>query len=96
MIPGVGAQLPQPDPRGWLVFEVLPADLQSAEDARTMADYEHAHDTGRGRFVRAATVTERALLEHLGHVLPESLNTRVEYLTEGIRCRTWPTLEVAP
>lgn len=34
----IGAQYPQPDDRGWLVFESLPPDLQRAEDATQYAD----------------------------------------------------------
>jgi hypothetical protein len=99
MIPGVGAQFPQPDPRGWLIFETLPADLQTAEDARAVADYDRAHEGYSGRFTRSATATERALLAHLGHTVPDELTTYVEYPTEGIRRRYWPALEtqeVAP
>lgn len=36
----IGAQLPQPDPRGWLVFDALPDDMQRAEDSTQAADYQ--------------------------------------------------------
>lgn len=111
----IGAQYPQPDPRGWLVFDGLPDDLQRAEDATQTADYERAQahidatlraqgirrvysfDQYHGRKVwailRPATPTERILLEHLGYTLPDTLETRVQSLTETARRRTWPQLE---
>jgi hypothetical protein len=55
---------------------------------------------GWGRFVRPATPTERLLLQHLGYALPTDdagdpapLYTVVSYVTETLRCRTWPQLE---
>ncbi|PPJ24148.1 hypothetical protein C5E45_28285 [Nocardia nova] len=92
MIAGVGAQFPQPDPRGWLVFESLPTDLQRLEDSRLQADFEDAEEHRGWPWMRPATDTERALLEHLGYTLPATLTTRVDYDT-GIRCRRWPDLE---
>jgi hypothetical protein len=44
-------------------------------------------------FTRAATDTERLLLQHLGYVLPDELTTHVAFLTRTLRCRTWPQLE---
>lgn len=36
-----GNQLPQPDPRGWLVFDApLPDELQRAEDSTAAADHQ--------------------------------------------------------
>jgi hypothetical protein len=100
----IGNQYPQPDPRGWLVFDSLPDDLQRAEDSTQNADYARQH--GDGRIVRAfdrdariwyferpATDAERALLTHLGYVLPDDLKTRVDFKTETLRRRTWPQLE---
>jgi hypothetical protein len=99
----IGTQYPQPDPRGWLVFDSLPADLQRAEDSTQNADYFRAD--GRGiklaydrdariwYFDRPATDTERTLLAHLGYTLPEQLTTRVDYASETLRRRTWPQLE---
>lgn len=110
LIPGVGPQYPQPDPRGWLVFDGLPNALQNAEDATALADYNRAAGPCTGWFVacdpatgkqvryfeRDATVTERALLAHLGYTLPEELVTRVHFRTETLRQRRWPALEPAP
>ncbi|CAM4413790.1 hypothetical protein MB901379_03885 [Mycobacterium basiliense] len=99
----IGSQYPQPDPRGWLVFESLPPDLQRAEDATQHADYHrtgghgvqllYERDTCTWYFERTATDTERTLLEHLGYALPDDLTTRVSYASETLRCRTWPQLE---
>lgn len=37
----IGNQLPQPDPRGWLVFDaLLPDELQRAEDSTAAADHQ--------------------------------------------------------
>ena len=87
----IGAQLPQPDPRGWLVFDHLPADLQNAEDSRAAADYDRSKD--QQRFTRPATEAECTLLAHLGFVIPTVLDTHVQYDTPAIRTRRWPTLE---
>jgi hypothetical protein len=104
-VPGVGPQYPQPDPRGWLVFEHLPDELQRAEDATQNADYGRADGLVAGvrlqwdrearvwYFERPATDAERTLLQHLGYTLPSTLTTRVDYATETLRCRTWPQLE---
>lgn len=95
------------DPRGWLVFETLPDNLQRAEDATQTADFDRRtwwrpgwvreFDLVRGIpvrcFYRPATGTERALLEHLGYTLPPHLDTRVEFRTETFRQRRWPALE---
>jgi hypothetical protein len=99
----IGAQYPQPDPRGWLVFDSLPAELQRAEDATQHADYsradgygaplQHDWESGIWFFERPATDTERTLLQHLGYTLPDKLTTRVDYATETLRRRTWPQLE---
>jgi hypothetical protein len=124
------------DPRGWLVFTELPADLQNAEDSTAAADAERKRagphgfphvelapvlgavwvvvgrvrqlDTAELRddsellrlgwvgwdgFIRDATAAERALLEHLGHDVPELLYTTVTWPTGGIRNRRWTQLE---
>jgi hypothetical protein len=87
----IGAQLPQPDPRGWLTFESLPDDLQRAEDSTAAADFDHRRF---GRVIqRPATAAERTLLEHLGYEVPTPLTTHVRYLTESVRNRRWPALE---
>ncbi|WP_197505741.1 hypothetical protein, partial [Mycobacterium sp. 852002-53434_SCH5985345] len=91
----IGAHV-RSDPRGWLRFASLPADLQAAEDAAQAADAERArrnHDDRRTVFDRPATTVERALLETLGYTLPATLTTRVRWLSPGVRNRSWPTLE---
>ena len=100
----IGVQLPQPDPRGWLVFDHLPADLQRAEDARAAADADRLITVYA--FERDATPTERQLLEHLGHDLTDypladevadgrlvrlGLKTKVQGL--GVRRRSWHQLD---
>ncbi|KGI70247.1 hypothetical protein MJO55_25715 [Mycolicibacterium rufum] len=107
MIPGVGPQLERAaegtDPRGWLVFEYLPADLQRLEDQRAQLDrelYSHMSTPWKRdgvslwtlRSTRSATDTERALLEHLGYEPPDDLDTVVDF-TPGVRNRRWPALE---
>ncbi|MBB5162486.1 hypothetical protein [Mycobacterium sp. AZCC_0083] len=100
----IGAQYPQPDPRGWLVFHGLPDDLQRAEDSTQHADYlRQLGGIGIGRqwdgdvrvwyFERPVTDAERTLLTHLGYTLPDVLKTRVDYASETLRRRTWPQLE---
>jgi hypothetical protein len=89
----IGNQYPQPDPRGWLVFESLPPDLQLAEDSTQDADVARAEYARYPRFSRTATAAERVLLEHLGYELPDELTTAVTMLTAGIRHRAWPQLE---
>lgn len=85
-------QLPQPDPRGWLVFDApLPDDLQRAEDSTAAADYDRRR-FGR-QIQRPATEAERTLLEHLGHVLPDDLTTVVSFKSTSCRHRSWPQLE---
>jgi hypothetical protein len=95
-IEGVGPQLQRAsegtDPRGWLVFHWLTSDLQAAEDATAYADKERSNFRARG-FERPATDAERALLEHLGHQLPDNLVTFVRHRTRGVRERRVPQLE---
>jgi hypothetical protein len=101
-IPGVGAQYPQPEPRGWLVFHGLPDDLQRAEDSTQHADFVRFHggsvklawniEARIWYYERPATDAERTLLQHLGYTLPDALITRVDYATETVRRRTWPQL----
>jgi hypothetical protein len=88
----IGAHRPN-DPRGWLLFESLPKDLQAGEDARLYADRELVRDDfGASSFERPASVTEKLLLEHLGYTLPEKLFTHVRWLSIGVRSRSWPQL----
>lgn len=94
MSDAIGPQKPQPDPRGWLVFDYLPPDLQAAEDATAHADYMRAMATGNGIYTRPATPAERELLEHLGlEDLSDDLMTMVIHQTPGVRLRRWPQLE---
>jgi hypothetical protein len=92
-IAGVGPQHPRAaagtDPRGWLVFDWLPPALGRAEDATAAADY-----TRGVKHSRPATDTERALLTHLGYVVPTAeLITSVSWPSPGVRCRRWKALE---
>ncbi|OBG50179.1 hypothetical protein [Mycolicibacterium fortuitum] len=90
----IGAQLPQPDPRGILVFETLPADLRNAEDSTQAADFDRGKDRHWRAFTRAATAAERTLLAHIGFgVLPDDLKTRVSFPASGVRRRTWPQVD---
>lgn len=90
----IGAQLPQPDPRGWLTFGHLPRELRNAEDSTQAADHETSKTmSGGSSWQRPATPTERVLLAHLGYEIPDELDTTVRYLTAGVRQRTWPALD---
>lgn len=90
----IGAQRPD-DPRGWLVFEGLPNDMQRAEDSALAADHARiTEDTlVPTTFDRPATPTEKTLLAHLGFDIPPGLITRVRWLSYGVRTRRWPDLE---
>jgi hypothetical protein len=85
------------DPRGWLRFTYLAAELRRAEDATLAADRERAGRPGDygavPTFTRPATATERTLLQHLGHTLPDNLNTTVTWVSDGVRNRRWIQLE---
>ena len=99
MIDGVGEQLPQPDPRGVLVFRYLPPEIAASEDATACADFDRLDiqqgQWGSAWFDRAATAAEKALLEHLGYTLPDgTLKTRVSFPASGVRRRTWPQIGV--
>ncbi len=87
-------QYDQPDARGWLTFRNMPNDLRRAEDATLESDSRYYRQTGRRRWSRPATPTERLLLQHLGHELPDGmLATWITYTTASIRNRRWPALE---
>jgi hypothetical protein len=90
----IGAQRPN-DPRGWLLFDSLPDDLQRAEDATLYADHQRIREDVLLPYIfnRAATDTERTLLTHLGYDLPGDLQTRVCWLSYGVRNRRWLELE---
>lgn len=89
---GIGEHRPCPK-RGILVFASLPPAVQRAEDATQDNDYEQRHWRASVHRTRPATATERALLEHLGYVLLAELTTRVQWLSDGVRNRSWPQLE---
>ena len=96
-IEGVGPQLERAaagvDERGWLVFTYLPMDIDDAENSTAAADYDRWRLRPRA-FQRSATPAETALLQHLGHAMPDApLVTTVEYRTRGIRHRRWPQIE---
>lgn len=56
--------------------------LQDAEDARLAAD--------QGRYgPRPTTPTERILLAAAGITVPEDAQCLVEWITDGVRRRTW-------
>jgi len=81
------------DPRGLLMFTSLSAELARLEDQRLHADHEHIHEGMFDAFTRLATATERELLGHLGYSVPATLTTRVNWLSNGVRRRSWPQLE---
>lgn len=88
----IGEQRPG-DPRGWLTFTWLADELQHAEDSTQFADYEARSWRASVPRHRPATATERKLLDYLGYTLPADLVTRVRWLSDGVRRRTWPQLE---
>lgn len=89
---GIGAHRPCPA-RGVLVFDSLPPDVQNAEDSRQDADYRNRHWRSNVTTDRPATAVERALLLHIGlGPLPADLRTRVQWLSDGVRRRTFPQI----
>jgi hypothetical protein len=92
---GIGDHKPD-HRRGYLVFTRLPDSAQRAEDATAMADLENRHYRSVVQRKRPATATEKALLAHLGHTVPENLETTVRWLSNGVRNRSWPTLGITP
>jgi hypothetical protein len=96
-IEGVGPQLERAaagtDPRGWLVFEYLPTDLQRQEDSTAVADRDQARLLNPRGHVRDATAAEKQLLAHLGHDVPAGLETTVSWPSKACRRRRWPELE---
>ena len=95
-IPGVGPQLPQPDPRGWLVFAFLPDDVAAQEDSTQAADFERGLDRYWRAFDREVTAAEKQLLVHIGHPVTSGVLTSVSFPYAGIRCRRWIALEQTP
>ena len=98
MIDGVGPQKRQPDPRGVLVFDWLPYEIQASEDATQCADFgrlDQQHGQfGSAWFRRSSTPAERALLRHLGFEVPDNLKTLVAFPASGVRNRSFPELGV--
>ena len=96
-IAGVGPQLDRAaagdDPRGWLVFEYLPDDLQRAEDSTAVNDRDRARLFKPRGHTRPATTTEIELLDHLGYDCPPDLETIVSWPSRACRRRRWPALE---
>jgi hypothetical protein len=82
------------DPRGLLVFEWLPDDLQHAEDGTQAADYHRSQANWGRPFRRPATSTEHHLLRHLGFAPPGDLYTIVSNRSGGLRTRVWPQIQV--
>lgn len=62
-------------------------ELLAAEDATRAADRDRADRLGRERFARPTTITEAALLTAFG--IPAHPSTHVDYLTRGVRHRSW-------
>ena len=95
-IPGVGPQLERAaagtDPRGWLVFESMPENMQRLEDSRAAADRDHRAIKPRGH-TRPATATEIELLGHLGYQIPDGLETTITWPSKAVRRRRWLALE---
>jgi len=82
------------DPRGLLVFEWLPPDVQRAEDSTAQLDYDRAQANWGCPFRRPATSTEHELLMHLGYTPPGDLYTIVTNRSGGLRTRVWPQIQV--
>lgn len=90
---GIGEHKPD-HRRGYLVFSRLSDPVQRAEDSTAYADLENRRMRASIHRERPATATEKALLAYLGHTVPEDLETRVRWLTSGVRNRSWPTLGI--
>src|SRR4051812_31103775 len=60
---------------------VIGATLR-AQGVRRVYEYDAFHSRAVWALYRPATPTERALLEHLGYVLPAQLETRLQFITE--------------
>ena len=64
-----------------------------AQGVRGAYEYDAFHGHSVWAVYRPATDAERTLLAHLGYELPDELETRVQFITETLRRRTWPQLE---
>lgn len=91
---GIGEHRPD-HRRGFLVFTHLPPEVQDAEDSTAYADLENRYRRAVVHRDRDATAAERALLTHLGHSCPPGLQTRVRWVSNGVRNRSWPALKIA-
>lgn len=80
------------DPRGVLVFDWLSAELQRAEDSTLDNDKAQRHWRASVYRDRPATETEQLLLTAVGYTVPAELTTRVQWLSNGVRRRTWPQI----
>jgi hypothetical protein len=81
--------------RGFLVFANLPPSVQAAEDSTAFADFEARGWRASVIRYRPATACEKALLAHvLGRAVPSNLQTRVHWLSNGVRNRSWPALGI--
>lgn len=81
-------------PGGLLVFQhIAGCTLRDAEDATQANDLILAWCWYGECFTRDATATERLLLDALGFEVPDELDTALTYLTDTVRCRTWPPLK---
>jgi hypothetical protein len=91
---GIGEHRPD-NRRGYLVFASLPDAVQRAEDGRAYADLEARSWRASVTRTRPATATERALLAYvLERQIPNNLETVVQWLSNGVRNRSWPTLGI--
>ncbi|WP_347057269.1 hypothetical protein ABC795_11225 [Blastococcus sp. HT6-30] len=79
-----GANIPN-HPAGPIVFKhdtLAGCSLQAAEDARVVADQSLEGD-------RPTTPTERLLLAAVGLTIADDATCLVEWLSPGVRRRTW-------
>ena len=81
--------------RGVLNFWYLPPAIENAELSTQWSDYEQRHWRSVIYRDRPATPVERYLLQFIGFgPLPAGLQTRVAWVSPGVRRREWPGIEV--
>jgi hypothetical protein len=80
------------DLRGWITFRNLPDELQRQLDQTQADDWERRSWRPSQYRTRPASVAEKILLTHLGFVVPSNLETRVRYVSAGIRLIEFPAL----
>ena len=79
---------PDPEHLGVLVFWNLPDVAQRAEDSTAENDAAQRHWRASVTRTRPSTEAERILLGHvLGHPVPSDLQTKVIFLSNGVRRR---------